>query len=99
MKKLKKRDLFFGRWIYLYQKDLLVDTHKTSIFLALNRKLNIMAVLADWEVGVEPFLTTGKNMVVFHVYFCSLRSACVAMKIDIKIGGRERRAFRCPDEP
>ncbi len=53
-----------------------------------------MAVLADWEVGVEPFLTTAKNMVIFHVSFCSLRRACVAMKIDIKIGGKWRAAER-----
>jgi hypothetical protein len=55
-----------------------------------------MAVLADWEVGVEPFLTTAKNMVVFHVFFCSLRSACAvrSMKIDIKIGGKWRAAER-----
>ncbi len=60
-----------------------------------------MAVLADWEEGVEPFLTTAKNMMVFPVYFCSKGEPvhCASMKIYIKIGERERRAFRCPDEP
>jgi hypothetical protein len=46
---------------------------------------------------VEPFLTTAKNMVIFHVSFCSLRRACVAMKIDIKIGEKWRAVER--EEP
>jgi hypothetical protein len=33
------------------------------------------------------------------IFLFPKESLRTAMKIDIKIGGRERRAFRCPDEP
>ncbi len=35
MNKLKKRDLFLSRWIYLCPNNLLADTHKASTFLTL----------------------------------------------------------------